>query len=325
MRRLLLIPTLFVLGVISAEAQSVDYSVVNAMEERGIDFMQVTQSNDYVCMPIVKRQGGTLSWLSNRILDISADGKYIAYVSARNGTTNIFIKELGKQGGSIQRTNRQAIVDFTYSPDGRSIVFSENRGATNQIFVTDAVNGYVCRQITTSNLDYSPIYTPKMDKILFSRLENNGVAIWGYDVKSNFLSSYSSGMNPYPMSNTDIYLCARANSSGRGEIWKINYSTGVEECIVSDPSRSFTTPVLSPDGRWILFVGESEIVAPNFVYKNTDIYACRIDGTGMVQLTYHAADDLSPVWSRCGKYIYFISQRGSATATANIWRMPFVY
>jgi Tol biopolymer transport system component len=75
----------------------------------------------------------------------------------------------------------------------------------------------------------------------------------------------------------------------------------------------------------VLFVGVSDIVTPNFVYKNTDIYACRIDGTSMVQLTYHAADDLSPVWSCDGKYIYFVSQRGSATATANIWRMPFVY
>ena len=325
MRRLLSILIFFVLGVVASEAQSVDYSVVNATEERGIDFMQVTLPNDYVCMPVVSRRGGEISWLSNRILDISVDGKSIAYVSARNGSTNIFIKELGKQGGSTQRTNRQAIIDFSYSPDGKSIVFSESRGATNQIFLTDATTGYVCRQITTSNLDYSPIYTSKMDKILFSRMENNGVAIWSYDVKSNFLSSYSSGMNPCPMANSDVYLCVRVSSGGRGEIWKINYRTGVEECIVSDPSRSFTTPMLSPDGEWILFVGESDIIAPDFVYKNTDIYACRIDGTGMAQLTYHAADDLSPVWSRCGQYIYFISQRGSASATANIWRMPFVY
>ena len=29
-----------------------------------------------------------------------------------------------------------------------------------------------------------------------------------------------------------------------------------------------------------------------------------------MQLTYHAADDLSPVWGRDGRYIYFVSQRG---------------
>ena len=68
--------------------------------------------------------------------------------------------------------------------------------------------------------------------------------------------------------------------------------------------------------HWLVFDGNNGVMV---------IYACRIDGTGMAQLTYHAADDLSPVWSRCGRYIYFISQRGSASATANIWRMPFVY
>lgn len=45
----------------------------------------------------------------------------------------------------------------------------------------------------------------------------------------------------------------------------------------------------------------------------------------MIQLTYHAADDLSPVWSKDGKSIYFISQRGSTDGIANIWKMEFNY
>lgn len=316
--------TMLMMGVGVIHAQKVDYSVVNAVEETGIDFMQVTTANDFVCMPVVKRTRNSLSWLSNRILDVSVDGKYIAYISARNNTTNIFIKELGKQGGSIQRTKRQAVLDFSYSPDGKTILFSEARGVTNQVFQTDASAGYVCRMITSASQDFSPIYTKDMSKILFARMENNGVGVWGYDLKSNFLSSYTVGMNPYPLKG-DACLCVRTSADGHSEIWRVNYSTGVEECVISDPNRSFTSPVLSPDGKWILFVGESDVVTPNFVYKNTDIYVCRADGTQMQQLTYHAADDLSPVWSKDGKFIYFISQRGSADAVANIWRMPFVY
>ena len=324
LRKINLLVTLLIMGISSVCAQKVDYSVVNAVEETGIDFMQVTTANDFVCMPLVKRTRTTFSWLSNRILDISVDGKYIAYVSARNNTTNIFIKELGKQGGSIQRTNRQSVLDFSYSPDGKSILFSETRGATNQIFQTDASTGYVCRMITSSNQDFSPVYTSDMSKVLFARMESNGIGVWGYDVKSNFLSSYTTGMNPYPLKG-DACLCVRTSADGYSEIWRVNYATGIEECVISEPRRSFTSPVLSPDGKWILFVGESEIVTPKFSYKNTDIYVCRTDGTQMQQLTYHAADDLSPVWSKDGKFIYFISQRGSADAVANIWRMPFVY
>lgn len=310
---------------LTGSAQQVDYSVVSVPEEAGIDFTRITSPNDYVCMPLVRRQGDRLDWFTNRILDISADGTRIAYLSFRNNATNIFIKEISRQGSSVQRTNRSNVLDFSYSPDGKYICFSERRGESNQIFQTDASTGYVCRQITTGNQDYSPVYSADMQQLFFARQETNGVSIWSHNIRNNFLSSYTSGMNPCPLKAETAFLCTRTNSAGRSEIWKIDYSTGVEECIVSDPKRSFTTPSISPDGKWVLFSGESILDGGSFTYRNTDIFVCRIDGTGFAQITYHAADDLIPIWSRDGASIYFISQRGDADGTANIWRMPFQY
>ena len=177
-------------------AQKVDYSVVSVPEESGTEFTQISQPTDYVCMPEVKRSGRGVGWFSNRILDISADGTQIAYLSYRNNTTNIFIKDLAKQGSSIQKTNRTAVLDFSYSPDGKLIVFSEARGKDNQVFQTTADRGFVCRQITNGNKDYSPIYAHGMGMIFFARQENNGTSIWSYDVKNNFLANYSQGFNP---------------------------------------------------------------------------------------------------------------------------------
>lgn len=309
----------------AAFAQKVDYSVVSVPEESGIEFQQITTANDYVCMPQVKRSAKTLSWFTNCILGVSVDGQKIAYLSSRNNTTNIYIKELSKQGSSVQRTNRQAVLDFSYSPDGKNICFTEMRGKSSQVFQTDAANGYVCRQITSAANDYSPVYTYDMKNIFFARQEKNGSSIWSYDIKNNFLSTYTSGMNPCPVKGQSAYLCTRSSANGKTEIWKVDYSTGVEECIVSDVDRGFSTPSISPDGNWILMTGESVIVSGNIQYRNTDIYVCRMDGTQLTQVTYHAADDMSPVWSKDGKYIYFISQRGSSDGTANIWRMTFVY
>lgn len=306
-------------------AQQVDYSVVSVPEESGNQFIQITSDADRVCLPIVNRKSNRIDWLSNRILDVSVDGQHLAYLSARNNTTNIFIKDLSKQGSSIQRTNRTAVLDFAYSPDGKYICFSETRGNTNQIFRTDAKDGYVCRQITSGNQDYSPVYSADMKQIFFARMEMKNVSIWSYNVDNNFLSTFTNGMNPYPLKQEPAYVCTRLNAAGKSEIWKINYETGTEECIISDPQRSFTSPVISPDGQWVLFVGSNTIVSGTFTYMNTDIFVARLDGTGMAQLTYHAADDLSPVWSRDGRYIYFVSQRGSANGTANVWRMNFNY
>lgn len=313
------------LGSLSLSAQKVDYSVVSVPEESGTEFTRITTPNDYVCMPLVKRSSNGVQWFSNRVLGVSKDGKNIAYLSQRNNTTNIFIKELGKQGGAVQRTNRSGVVDFSYSPDGKYICFSEQRGKVCQILQTDATTGYVCRQITNASSDYTPVYTSDMENILFARQEGRTISIWGHNIKNNFLSSYSTGMNPCPIPGESAFLCSRSNSSGQYEIWKVNYATGVEECIVSNPIVSYTTPIISPNGKWILFVGGSLIADGNVRYYNTDIYVCRLDGSELAQLTYHAADDLSPVWSKDGNYIYFISQRGDANATANIWRMSFNY
>lgn len=308
-----------------AFAQKVDYSVVYVPEETGIDFTQITNNGDYVCMPLVKRTRTSLNWFTNRILDISIDGSSLAYLSFRNDASNIFIKDLNKQGGSMQRTNRKSVLDFSYSPDGKNISFSEQRGNSIQIFQTDANSGYVCRQITQGAMDYTPVYSSDMKQLFFARQEKSGISIWSYTFQSNFLSSFSAGMNPYPVNGQQSYFCTRANNTGRNEIWKVDYGTGIEECIVSDPERGFSTPSISPDGKWLLFVGESVINTGSFIYRNTDIFVCHLDGSQMSQITYHAADDLSPVWSRDGKFIYFVSQRGNAEGSANVWRMSFNY
>ncbi|MBO5314612.1 MAG: PD40 domain-containing protein [Prevotella sp.] len=325
MRKSKLFLSLILAAYVSVVNAQVDYSVVYVNEEAGVEFTQVTSENDYVCMPMVKRGGGMVNWLSNKIIDISVDGVHLAYLSARNNTTNIFIKDIEKKGGSIQRTNRQAVLDFSYSPDGKYFCFSEKSGKFNQIYQTSARNGYVCRQITSNNKDYSPVYSADMKNIFFARQENRGISVWSYNIGNNFLSNYTKGQNPYPLKSDNSILCARLNANGRSEIWRVNYETGTEECILSDPNRSFTTPTLSPDGKWILLVGSNVLINGKAKYANTDIFVCHTDGTNLTQITYHAADDLSPTWSRDGKYIYFISQRGSITGTANVWRMTFIY
>ena len=272
--------------------QTVDFSVVSVGEESGLDFTRITQDGDGVCLPQVKRTSKGVNWYTNRIIDVTPDGQNIAYLSNRNGTTNIFIKELAKMGASRMRTNRQAVVDFSYSPDGKQICFSESKGKTNQLFVTDAASGFVCRQITTGALDHS-------------------------------LSSYVAGMNPDPSADGNTIYVART-IDGKGEIWRINIANGIEECILSHPQISFYSPSLSPDGQTLLLCGGNKIESGNIVYWNTDIFTCHKDGSDLRQLTYHAADDLSPAWGAKGDRIFFISQRGSADGVANVWMIPYL-
>ena len=309
---------------IFSQAQA-KYSDVQVDEESSLNLTQITSDNEYVIMPEVKKGwGGQFYWYTNSVIDVSKDGQQLAYLSLRNKESNIFVKDLTKNGASIQRTNRKSILDLSYSPDGEFLCFSEPNGNTIQVYQTNAKAGYVCRQITSGNFDYTPIYTPDMKNIFFSRSENNNFEIWGFDVNSHLFSSYTIGINPCPVDANSL-LFVRMTPKGKGEIWRIDYQKGMEECVVSDPKRSFTTPSISPDGKWILMVGSSLIdKGPRKKYPNTDIFVSSIDGSNLIQLTYHPADDISPVWGKDGKSIYFISQRGSSKKVANVWRIDFI-
>lgn len=283
-------------------------------------------------MPEVKRRGKKITWWSGRVISMSPTEEKLAFLSYKTNNSNIYLKNLTGAGTTQQRTNRQQVIDFSYSPDGQKICFTEKNGSSNRIFITDANKGYGCRQVTANEFDFSPSYNADMSQILFCRKENSGsFGIWNYQFNDNSFSNFTSGFNAIPVPNTTDILCVRSSGIGNNEIWRINTETGVEECIVSEGNRSFTSPTISPDGKWILMVGSSMKVvdvagqnSQNKVYPNTDIFVCHIDGSNLTQITYHAADDLSPVWSKDGKYIYFVSQRGSSTQTANVWRIPFM-
>lgn len=314
--------TILVLCSSFAAFAQVDYSVVSVPQEDGLEFVCITSENDFVCMPQVVRRTNSLNWYSNKVIDISPDGKSLAFISIRNNTTNIFIKNTEKKSGAIQRTKRNAITDFSYSPDGENIVFVEQLGKNSQVFQTSAAQGFACRQITDGNIDFCPQYSLDMSNIYFARQESKTYSIWSYNLQSNFLSSLTSGLTPKPLSDS-LLLCTRFDRYGKGEIWRIDIVQGIEECILSDADKSFTNPSVSPDGKHILLVGSSTLYNGNKKYYNTDIYTIDIDSGNLQQLTHHAADDLSPIWSKDGKYIYFVSRRGNTNGNANVWRMNF--
>lgn len=218
---------------------------------------------------------------------------------------------------SIQRTFRRA-QDIYWSTDGR-IYFNDN---TNQSSIgsVDAHKGSLVKQLTSNNNDWSPAITKNQELMYFTRFDSSGPSIWCLNLKNGELSNCARGFDPTPF-NDDPYkiICSRNSTSGNTEIWMLDFNNGSETMIISDANIGFSNPAVSPDGEWILAVGNS--YSPITQKQNTDIYAIRIDGTNLTQLTYHPETDCCPVWSPDGKYIYFISSRANAAKRYNVWRM----
>lgn len=321
-----------------------DFSVIFVPEEGGVKFEKITEDADCVadyCSGrskhgrfgnIVSSSSGIFGSKKTTVLDwwilpqiaLSPDGKKIGYINEKNGTTNIMIKSANKGGASIQRTFRTNVQGFTWSPDGKELCFTELRGGHQGIYLVSADQGTVVKQVSNgTDNDYCGNISSDGNTIFFHRGEGySSYSLWSYDRKTNLFSNYSRGMTAclIPGQQNTIY-CARFTDKKESEIWRVNFQTGVEELILGQPDKSYTSPQLSPDGKWLLVVGNSRSEKDNI--DNTDIFVVRTDGTQLTQLTYHPGNDLSPIWSKDGKSIYFVSQRGSADRIYNVWRMDF--
>lgn len=332
--KLLIIAGIAALSLQNVQAKKIDYSLVAVPEEGGVKFERITEDADAVSSVFPARKsffkmfGGKASavtWWINPQIAISPDGKKLAYINNKNGTTNVMVKDAKRGGSSVQRTFRTNVRDFTLSPDGKTICFTEWRGGHYGIYLVDAVQGNVVRQVSNgTDNDFAGQITADNKHIFFHRGEGAGAySLWSWDRKNNLFSNYSRGMTPVvDPKNGDVVYCARFTEESESEIWRLNLKTGVEEVILSLPGRSFTTPQLSPDGQWLLVTGTSQ--SEKHRDLNTDIFAVRTDGSQLTQLTYHPGNDLSAIWAPDGKSIFFVSERGTAKkGLFNVWQMDF--
>lgn len=318
----------------AAKKPKIDYTLVSVPEEGGVKFERITEDADAVSSEFMLRKGTSIfgggkktmiDWWVNPQIAVTPDGKKIAYINDKNQTTNVMVKDAKKGGASVQRTFRTNVRDFTLSPDGSTICFTEWRSGHYGIYLVDAVQGNIVRQVSNgSDNDYAGQITHDNNTIFFHRGEGyNSYSLWSWDRKNNLFSNYSRGMTPVldPRDPNVIY-CARFTDKKESEIWRLNFQTGVEELILGLPGRSFTTPQLSPDGKWLLVTGTNQAEKAKSI--NTDVFAVRTDGTQLTQLTYHPGNDLSAIWAPDGRSIYFLSERGTAKkGIFNVWKMDF--
>lgn len=323
-QKFLLVATLAVSALLFTACR-IDYMVQIAPGESGT-FEKITDESVETLVPPADNykvgSSSIITWRLAQRFDISKDGN-IAYLAIRDRNTNIFVQNIKQRGASNQRTNRMAVNDVAYSPNGENICFSEpNLDGTSYLYITNARQGSVVQQISPANAcDRQPSYSKDGKHIFFSRFVGNGASIWSYEIATGNFTMHCNGTNPVPINNEE-FLYSQKNQFGRNEIWLHNFVKGFDTRIVNEVGRSFTTGSVSPDGKWLLFVSTQGSKAK--VKDNLDIYYMRADGTGgATQLTFHEGHDCSPVWSPDGKYIYFLSQRGTERGAFNIWRVDF--
>ncbi|GGA83985.1 tricorn protease [Neiella marina] len=216
------------------------------------------------------------------------------------------------------------------SPDGQSILFS----AKGDIYQVPVAGGKATPLISDAGWDGHPVWSHDGKSVAFASNRNGSLDVYLLDLadkQTKRLTYHSANDVPtdFTADNSQVLFSSgrmpAASSSGfpttsMQQLYSIDISGGT-------PTMVLTTPALeaqvAPDGRTIAYMD-------NKGYENgqrkhdvsafaRDIWRYDVKSGKHTQLTTFAGGDSSPVWSKDGTTLYFLSEQGDSNF--NVWQM----
>jgi Tol biopolymer transport system component len=319
-------PTLVLLGLLLLAALAAAFATVGSrLPAPAVLLVSPSPTSLITAVPtgrlaFVTRQGGDDIWVVN------ADGSGLAQLTSNpgpdsrpawspDGTRIAYV--VGDAAGQIwvmnaDGSNKRQLTHNpfpvgrpTWSPDGSRIAFSEDPAMSVRLgglYVMNA-DGSGQVEITTDVADLNPAWSPSGDRIAFV----SGDSIYTVQPDGSGRAEYATvpGARSLSWSPDGSQIVAQVGDDNVG-IWLVKGGGTPTMAIEagpllptgSQPSLRARSPSWSGDGQWIAFAGETEVTDPNSYFRNVaDIYAVRVDGSGVVKVTTNAIKAAEPSWS----------------------------
>jgi Tol biopolymer transport system component/DNA-binding winged helix-turn-helix (wHTH) protein len=261
-------------------------------------------------------------WI-DRSPSYSPNGNRLAFIrSAVAGVSNdIYV--MAANGGPAKRLtfdHRPMSGSLAWTSDNREIVFSSARGAEMGLWVV-AAGGGTPRPVAGPVGEAGwPTIPSKNDNTLVYEQSLGKADVWRLDLKDTkhpqkapfaLVSEKGDKMRP-ELSPDGKKVAFESDRLGFWDIWTCDVDgSGCDQ--ITSLHGTAGRARWSPNGRYIAFEFHP--------HERSEIYMVEVPG-GVPRLlpTIEGSDNLSPSWSRDGKWIYFASKRGGEAF--QVWKMP---
>nr|MBN1229998.1 PD40 domain-containing protein [Anaerolineae bacterium] len=193
-------------------------------------------------------------------------------------------------------------------------VYVSNRSGTDDLYLTEASGANQVRLTTSDDEDRFPAWSADGAHIIFSRENVNGAELVSFQTDcmaepgacESFLQTIT--FNRYDLypewlpGDTGLVFSTSDYPGLPSAIGLFDIATSTAIALDGTGSTDFD-PALSPDGGWIAFVSNAR--------SSHDIWAMRLDGTGLTRVILNVSTDIQPAWSHRGDFLVFASDRGS--------------
>lgn len=230
---------------------------------------------------------------------------------------------------AVQRLTLNAgAASLSLSPDGKTLAFA----ARGEIWTVPAEGGDATRLTTNGSAEYAPAWSSDSTKLAFVTDRHSNLDIYLIDVKTRrqkqVTTDPADDINPQ-FSEDGRFLAYVRTGGAESGLYVVPLPTGdalmseaknlAAEAVRVGPGPGIGSYDWSPDGNWLAYSKRD----PTSTF---DLWIVPSVGGTPINVTRYPGFNSSPQWSRDGKQILFLSNRGGPPgfAPANIYRLPLL-